>query len=310
MKKGLTILAVALSAFFLAVPFSHAFDDETLLAKLVIEDDQGAREGSDSRETSVPSYPSYEDYSFEDVNPVLYEAKTDGGARRDWKRSDVNFKNDRIAGMLLYRGPVTSTGGGSEKLFKSRIPDMEFSSMIGGLSRGELPQVGLALATSFLLHELGHVVVADYVGARGVNLDFFTSRNGNFFIGHASYESMNRGSELPFSMAGEFAADMTFEYALQSYRKEPTLYNKSLLFFSGTDFLRYCAYSFYMTEGDGHYDPVAVSRETGISRDMIFSLALAKTAVNAYRVYSGNDWAIPYFTVDRYSATFNVQVNF
>ena len=111
-------------------------------------------------------------------------------------------------------------------------------------------------------------------------------------------------------MGGDFFADITFEHALKEYRKNPNTYNKSLLVSSGTDFVWYCFYAFYVAEENSAYDPITISRETGISRYMLFSVALAKTLINAYRVYSGEDTIVPYFKVDRYSASLNFMIPF
>lgn len=171
-------------------------------------------------------------------------------------------------------------------------------------------QVFSAFLTNFFVHEMGHVVVGDHVGAEGMKLKFLTTRNGKFFLGSNTVGEIDPDSMLPYVMGGAWATDYTFEYALQSYRTDPNVYNRSLLLFSGMEFLWYSLYSFYLSEGHGHYDPVSVSRETGISKDIIFLAALVKTAINAYRVHSGNDTVIPHFTVDRHSAVLNLRVNF
>jgi hypothetical protein len=111
-------------------------------------------------------------------------------------------------------------------------------------------------------------------------------------------------------MGGEFFADLTFEHALQDYRKKPNAYNRYLLLYSGTDFLWYCFYAFYLSNDNPSYDPITISKETGISREMLFSIALAKTLLNAYRIYSGQDKVIPYFTVNKYSASLNIMIPF
>jgi hypothetical protein len=53
-----------------------------------------------------------------------------------------------------------------------------------------------------------------------------------------------------------------------------------------------------------------MAKETGISKDTIFSVALAKTLINAYRVYSGKDYVIPYFAADKHSASLNFRIHF
>ncbi len=147
-------------------------------------------------------------------------------------------------------------------------------------SMTDVAQAGIAFLTNLVVHEFGHTIVADYAGARGNKLDFFNKEG------------------------------LTFEHALREYRKNPTMYNKSLLLFSGTDFLWYCFYAFYLSEEHPHFDPVTIAKETGLSKDSLFSIVLAKTALNAYRIYNGEDKVIPYFTVDKYSASLNLLIPF
>jgi hypothetical protein len=174
----------------------------------------------------------------------------------------------------------------------------------------DILQAGAAFLTNLALHEFGHEVVANYVDAEGSQLNFFNKSGGDFFLGTSHVDSIDSRSNLSYTMGGEFFADMTFEHALKSYRKNPNTYNKSLLLSSGTDFLWYCFYSFYVAEDNPAYDPITISKETGISREMLFSVVLAKTLVNAYRVYSGEDIIVPYFKVDRHSASLNVMIPF
>lgn len=174
----------------------------------------------------------------------------------------------------------------------------------------EIIQAGRAFATNFVIHELGHKVLADEVGAKLEEFNIL-KRNGNeLFLGVSTFREIDEESKLSYSLAGEVAADLTFEHALQSYRRNPSIHNRYLMFFSGTDFLWYCAYSFYMSDGHEYFDPVAVSTETGISKEAIFSIALAKTLINAYRVYSGKDLVIPHFSVSRNTAMLNFRVAF
>ena len=171
-------------------------------------------------------------------------------------------------------------------------------------------KVGMAYITNFLFHELGHKVMADYANATETEFNLFNKQDSKFFLGQSTYKQIDSESKLPFNLAGEAAADLTFEHALQDYRKNPTPFNKSLLLFSGTDFLIYCFYAYYLSEGHPHYDPTAIASETGMSKDSIFSVALAKTLINAHRVYSGKDYIIPYFAVNRDTAMLNVKIDF
>jgi hypothetical protein len=111
-------------------------------------------------------------------------------------------------------------------------------------------------------------------------------------------------------MGGEFFADLTFEHALKSFRHNPNTYNKALLVTSGADFAWYCLYAFYLSGPNPSYDPITISEETGISRNALFSIALAKTLINVYRVYTGNDTLVPYFRVDKYSTSLNFIIPF
>lgn len=231
----------------------------------------------------------------------------------DTLRLSVEKKEDdryKVHQPLVFRGPNFYSYEKTPEPHKSSALDLEFSSILSEAAQGGVAQVGMAFITNLALHELGHKVVGDYVGATGTSLNFLKKLDNKFFLGHSSYEQIDEKSILPFSMAGEVATDMVFEHALKAYRKSPNIYNKSLLFFSGTDFLWYSSYAFYLSKGHPHFDPISISKETGISRDMLFSVALAKTIVNAYRVYSGQDKIIPYFTIDKYSAFLNIGIPF
>lgn len=174
-----------------------------------------------------------------------------------------------------------------------------------------LAQVGAALITNFVLHELGHKTLGDSVGATSSNIDFLKKHDGQFLLGISSVEQIDSESMLPYSLAGEVASDLTFEHALMNYRKKPTQFNRSLMIMSGTDFLRYCIYAFYIADDDNSaYDPVAISNASGISRDTIFAVALTKTMINAYRVYSGNDTVVPYFSVNKNTAMLKFKIAF
>lgn len=175
----------------------------------------------------------------------------------------------------------------------------------GPLSITDFINAGAAFLTNLAAHEFGHEIVANYVGAEGSKLNFFSKSGGDFFLGTSSVEKIDDKSVLPYTVGGEVFADLTFEHALRSYRHNPNSYNKSLLVVSGADFAWYCFYSFYVSADNPAYDPITISKETGLSRDALFSLALTKTLINAYRVYSGSDILVPYFKVDNKSASLN-----
>jgi hypothetical protein len=184
------------------------------------------------------------------------------------------------------------------------------SFLDGPLGVTDVVQIGAAFLTNLAVHEFGHEVVANYAGAEGSRLNFFQKSGGDFFLGTSSVDNIDERSVLPYAMGGEFFADLTFEHALRDYRNNPNSYNKSLLITSGADFVWYCFYAFYVSGHNPSYDPITISEETGLSRDTLFSIVLAKTLINAYRVYSGNDTVVPYFRVDRYSTSLNFIVPF
>lgn len=175
---------------------------------------------------------------------------------------------------------------------------------------GDVLLMGAAFLTNLAAHEFGHEVVAQNVDAEGSRLNFFHKKGNDFFLGTSSVSKIDKRSKLSYTLGGEFFADLTFEHALKGYRKDPNTFNKSLLAASGTDFLWYCFYSFYLAEDNSSYDPITISKETGISRDMLFAVVLAKTLLNAHRIYSGYDTIVPYFKVDRHSASLHVMVPF
>ncbi len=221
--------------------------------------------------------------------------------------SDISYRHN----MDIYNIPRSLVDSISYNFSNDRIKKSDkFILLDGDSSFSELFQMGAAFLTNLAVHEFGHEVVARHVGAEGSRLNFFEKESDTFFLGTSSVEKIDGESILPYAMGGEFFADLTFEHALRDYRMNPSAFNRSLLFYSGTDFLWYCFYAFYLSSGHPAYDPITISEETGISKDMLFSVALAKTLVNVYRIYSGQDKVIPYFMVDRNSASLNFMIPF
>ena len=212
------------------------------------------------------------------------------------------------AGQNLPRSFVSNVSikpyfGDPDKSFKSSVFDLPSNI-------SEVITMGTAFLTNLAAHEFGHAIVGEHVGATGNTVSFFEKQGGQFFLGMSSVKNIKSESKLPYTMGGEFFADLTFEHALKSYRKNPSFYNTSLMLYSGTDFLWYCFYAFYITDGHSSFDPVTVAKETGLSKDELFSIILAKTMINTYRIYSGQDRVIPYFTVSSSSAALNLSVPF
>ena len=249
----------------------------------------------------------------------------------------INFRNIEANSLLLPEdapsrqinnygdkfNALTSTYNAGQNLpqsFVSNIsiqpyfgdPDKSFKSSVFDLPSNisEVISMGTAFLTNLAAHEFGHAIVGEHVGATGNTVSFFEKQGGQFFLGMSSVKNIKSESKLPYTMGGEFFADLTFEHALKSYRKNPSFYNTSLMLYSGTDFLWYCFYAFYITDGHSSFDPVTVAKETGLSKDELFSIILAKTMINTYRIYSGQDRVIPYFTVSSSSAALNLSVPF
>lgn len=175
----------------------------------------------------------------------------------------------------------------------------------------DLLQISMAFVTNLAIHESGHFIIAEGVGAQGNRLNFFSNKEGSFFLGLSTVKTIDEKSKLPYILAGEIATGFTFEIAHNRYRSNPTTYNRSLLFFSGTEFLWYCIYAFYVAPSwDTRNDPVGISQETGLDPEIILGIAATQTVLNAYRVFSGQDHVLPYFIFDRESVSFLVGIRF
>jgi hypothetical protein len=145
--------------------------------------------------------------------------------------------------------------------------------------------IGAAYMAHLFMHEMGHQLLADEVGADSHRIKFFTNQNGKFYPGLSTYKSIPKDSILPYAVAGERMAGITFEYALQSYREEPTIFNKSLMFFSCFDFLFYTALANYGDPDNDMYDPNLIRNEIGCSKEALLAVVATKTILNVYRIY-------------------------
>lgn len=180
-----------------------------------------------------------------------------------------------------------------------------------GWSLADSLEIGLAFLTNLAIHESGHVVIAEGVGADKASFKFFGEENGSFFLGLSTATGVPDESLLPYRLGGEIAASYTFELALHSYRLQPTTYNQALMFFSGTDFFWYTVFAFYLAPyEDQRYDPVGIQESTGFSRGVILAAAATQLAVNTWRVVSGSDAVAPSFSYDEESALFNLTFRF
>jgi hypothetical protein len=304
MKNKKTFLSLVLSLVLILITDSYALEVDSL---------QEVR--------STTSIRSYAELQFMDTaRTELYALKYPGVARPALQNDGRIRVNERTSAeenhlsvtsyIATQSRPPSLVGSVSHEFSVGKNKGKSSFEIKMPSTISDVFIVGAAFLTNLAAHEFGHEVVAHHVGAKESRLDFFQTRNGQFFLGTSSVKDIDDESVLPYTAGGEFFADLTFEHALKDYRKRPNLYNQSLLVSSGLDFLWYCFYAFYLSEENAEFDPVTISKETGISRDMLFSIVLAKTAINAFRVYSGKDWVVPYFAVDRNSASVNVAIPF
>ena len=153
--------------------------------------------------------------------------------------------------------------------------------------------------------------MAQQAGAEDARLDFFKHQGNNLFLGLSTVKKIDNASVVPYRVGGEAAASHLFDASLLNYRDHPTTYNKSLLFFSGMDFLWYSFWTLYLQDDqDPSYDPVGISQETGLPAHAILGMAAFQTALNTYRVNSGSDLLVPYFDLDRTRAEMGVRIQF
>ena len=307
MNKTFVIAAVVLSLILPALSFSNTLDYVSYRPDKVRLHYKGMYSQHKAHDKEPINIYSINLRNIEANSSILTE---------DDHYTHINIHGDKfnaltstyIAGQNIPQPLVTHVSiepyfGDPEKSFKSKVFALPSNL-------GELITMGTAFLTNLAVHEFGHAIIGEHVGATGNSVSFFDKQGGQFFLGMSSVKHIKAESKLPYTMGGEFFADLTFEHALKSYRKNPSLYNKSLMLYSGTDFLWYCVYAFYLSEGHSSFDPITIVEETGLSKEELFSIVLAKTMINTYRIYSGQDRVVPYFTVNSSSATLNLSVPF
>jgi hypothetical protein len=298
MKKPALILFIIISVSVFLIPFSFAMEgtDEYQVQGEQLTYDPLVYQGTAAGEPEL----YFSNHDRNDEKEFSGKRGMNTVSSEDTILSYISIQNspDKIVTSISHTFSVRKRY--SHSSFKIEMPS----------TPADIVMFGAAFLTNLVVHEVGHEVVAHHVGAKGSRLDFFQTRNDQFFLGTSSVEDIESESILPYTMGGEFFADLTFEHALQDYRKKPTMYNQALLLSSGIDFAFYCFYAFYASEDHPEFDPVTISEETGLSRDHLFTIVLAKTMINAYRVYSGEDRVIPYFTVDKHSAMLNLDIPF
>lgn len=172
-------------------------------------------------------------------------------------------------------------------------------------------QLSLAFLTNLAVHESGHYIAGQAAGAPANSVAFFSERDGSFFLGLSTVGAIEERFRVVYILGGHMATGLTFEIALQRYRRVPTTYNRSLLLISGSEWLWYSLYAFYLApQRDIRHDPVGLSEMTGLKPEAIVMAAAIQSLLNAYRFVSGTDRMFPYFTFDGYSAFFMVGVRY
>ncbi len=174
----------------------------------------------------------------------------------------------------------------------------------------EAAAISAAYMTHLFLHEVGHQVVAEEVGADSPKISFFTRKNGRFYPGLSTYQNIPRESKLPYAVGGERMGGYTFEYALKSYHREPTTFNKALMFFGCADFLAYTFLANYVHPENDMYDPNLIRAESGLNKEALLSLVMAKSLANTYRVFNKDANFTPMIVVDKTSAAFVIRFTF
>jgi hypothetical protein len=193
--------------------------------------------------------------------------------------------------------PVVAVGGVIACLFLMRPAHSAFAFKLH-----DVISVGAAYTTHLMLHEMGHQVVAQDVGATGSKMRFLSNQSGEFYLGVSTYDSIPSEAKLPYALGGERMSGFAFDYALKLYRQQPSTYNKALLLFSGADFLAYTVLSNYVEPDAEMHDPNIVREETGCSKELLLGLVLGKTLLNAYRVANPEVHFAPEVWVDDRSA--------
>jgi hypothetical protein len=174
----------------------------------------------------------------------------------------------------------------------------------------DLIDIGSAYMAHLYMHEMGHHVVANEVGAEGNKIGFMVQKDGQLYPGLATYTNIPAESKLSYAVGGEKMAGITFEYALMSYREKPTTFNKALMFFSTVDFVAYTFMANYINPDDPYYDPNLIRKETGCSKELLMGIVLTKALANSYRIYNEDARLIPEIRTDHNSAAFVLNYRF
>jgi hypothetical protein len=171
-------------------------------------------------------------------------------------------------------------------------------------------KIGTAYLTHLTIHEMGHQLVADEVGATNHKISFFTQKKGEFYLGLSTFDSIPRESRLPYAMGGERMNTISYEYHLEAYRRNPTIFNKTMLFFDATSFLGYTLLANYVNSDNRGYDPTLIRTEIGMSKEVLLSFVATKTLINTWRIFNPKIRWVPILESDHDSIRFRLQYCF
>jgi hypothetical protein len=174
----------------------------------------------------------------------------------------------------------------------------------------DLFEIGSAYLTHLTVHEMGHQLVADEVGATNHKISFFTRKKGEFYLGLSTYDSIPRESRLPYAMGGERMNTISYEYNLDAYHRNPTTFNKAMLFFDTTSFLGYTLLANYVNPDNRGYDPTLIRTEIGMSKELLLSFVLSKTLLNTWRIFNPKTPWVPILESDHDSIRFRLRYRF
>ncbi len=259
--------------------------------------------------------------SVKETTPIVSELTSNEIKERELKNFLGTKKNltNMLVGTPVGPAPLSKQINDSEESWTRPLIDVQSYDVNSGVKKkasakstsfSKIAGLGAAFLTNLGAHELGHKVVADYSGAEGTRLSFFNESDNQFYLGLCEVDKIDKKSNVPYHFGGEVGADVVFEHALKSYRNKPTDFNKSLLLFSGTDLLRYSAFTLLSKYNHDANDLVPIANEIGLSQKEILGIAVAKTLANAYRVYSGKDDFVPMFFADKYNIGIKVHKKF
>jgi len=144
--------------------------------------------------------------------------------------------------------------------------------------------IALAYGTHIAVHESGHYVYARYHNMNP-HIKFF--KDG--YTGQVVCDNVSENRQFGLGISGELASSALFEIALNSYKNNKTIYNKSLIYITNYYFLLYTSYSFLFDDKNKANDPVRVRKALNISEIELFSIVLFDTWFNHKRIHGDSN---------------------